>query len=100
MAQANPRIVFVTTNTGERRAALVSGPQVWTVAEAWRQHLPEERTSDIVADALGLPVVDVEAALTYWADYRDEIDRLIENHEADADAALRAWERRQALPDI
>ncbi len=75
----------------------MGGPQVWAVAASWRQHPAAERTVDAVAAALGLPVVDVEAALAYWAAYRDEIDRLIEIHEADQDAALRAWEQRQAL---
>lgn len=98
--QAHSRIMFVTTNTGERRAALLSGPQVWTVAASWRQHPAAERSAPTVADALDLPVSDVEAALTYWASYRDEIDRLIEIHEADQDAALRAWQQRQALRAI
>lgn len=95
--QAHPRIIFVTTNTGERRAALISGPQVWTVAESWRQHPVAERVAVVVADAVGLTVADVEAALTYWAAYRDEIDTIVEQHQADQDAALHAWEQRQAL---
>lgn len=95
--QAHRRIIFVTTNTGERRAALMNGPQVWVVAESWRQHGVTDRSSESVAEALGLSVADTEAALTYWAAYREEIDRLIDLHEADQDAALRAWEQRQAL---
>lgn len=95
-----PRIFFVTTNTGGRRAALISGPQVWTAAESWRQHPTADRTPETVADAVDLSVADVEAALSYWAAHREEIDRIIENHEADADAALRAWEQRQALRAI
>lgn len=87
--QAHPRIIFVTTNTGERRAALISGPQVWVVAASWCQHPAANRTVEVVAEALGLPVADTEAALAYWAAYRDEIDRLIEIHQADQDAALR-----------
>lgn len=98
--QTHPRIVFVTTVTGERRAALAVGPQVWTVADAWRQHEKDERTSAVVADALGLTVADVEAALAYWADYRDEIDELISRHHASQDEALAAWERRRSLNAI
>ena len=37
--ESHPGIVFVKTVTGERRAALTAGPQVWTIAEAW-QHIP------------------------------------------------------------
>ena len=98
--QAYPGIVFVTTLTGERRAALAVGPQVWTVAESWLQHDKDERTAAAVADALGLSVVDVETALAYWADYRDEIDELVERHHASQDAALAAWERRRALDAV
>lgn len=98
--QAHPGIVFVTTVSGERRAALAVGPQVWTVAEAWQQHEPAERTPAAVADSLGLTVADVEAALSYWADYREEIDDLVSRHHASQDEALAAWERRRALNAI
>ena len=98
--QAYPGIVFVTTLTGERRAALAVGPQVWTVAESWLQHDKDERTAAAVADALGLSVVDIETALAYWADYRDEIDELVQRHHASQDAALAAWERRRALDAV
>ena len=95
--QAHPGIVFVTAVSGERRAALAVGPQVWTVAEAWQQHEQAERTAAAVADALGLTVADVEAALSYWADYREEIDDLVDRHHASQDEALAAWERRREL---
>lgn len=95
--EAHPGIVFVTTVTGERRAALAVGPQVWTVAEAWLQHDADARSSAVVADSIGLTVRDVETALAYWADEKDEIDELIARHHASQDEALAAWERRQAL---
>jgi hypothetical protein len=98
--EAHPGIVFVTTVTGERRAALAVGPQVWTVAESWLQHDKNERSAAVVADALGLSVADVEAALAYWADYREEIDELIERQHASQDEALAAWERRRALDAV
>jgi hypothetical protein len=95
--QAHPGVIFVAAITGERRAALSAGPQVWMVAEAWLQHGKDDRTTAVVADALGLSAVDVETALAYWADYQDEIDDLISRHHASQDDALAAWERRQAL---
>jgi hypothetical protein len=98
--QAHPGIVFVTTVTGERRAALAVGPQVWAVAEAWQQHDLDHRTPEKVADALGLTARDVETALAYWAEYRDEIDDLIDRHHAEQDQALAAWERRRALDAV
>lgn len=94
--QRHPGIVFVRSGT-ERRAALADGPQVWTVAEAWLQHDPTERTADAVADAIGLTPRQVEAALGYWAEHRDEIDEQVRLEHAAADAALAAWERRQEL---
>jgi hypothetical protein len=98
--QAHPGVIFVAAVTGERRAALSAGPQVWMVAEAWLQHDKDDRTTAVVADALGLSAVDVETALAYWADYQDEIDDLISRHHASQDDALAAWERRQALDAI
>jgi hypothetical protein len=98
--ESHPGIVFVKTVTGERRAALAAGPEVWTVAEAWQQHPARQGRPAEVADALGLTVDDVETALAYWAEYRDEIDELIERQQAAQDAALAAWERRQALDAV
>jgi hypothetical protein len=98
--QAHPGVVFVATMTGERRAALSAGPQVWTIAEAWLQHGKEERTPAVVAEALGLAPPDVENALAYWADFPDEIDDLISRHNASQDEALAAWERRRALDEV
>lgn len=98
--QAHPGVVFVATVTGERRAALSAGPQVWTVAEAWLQHDKADRTAAVVADTVGLSAADVEIALAYWADYQDEIDDLISRHHASQDEALAAWERRQALDAV
>jgi len=78
-------------------AALVGGPEVWTVVESWQQHLPPERTIDNVAVASGLTRADVECAINYYADYRDEIDAEIDSvHQAQEIARL-AWERRQAI---
>ena len=96
-AEAHRGIVCVTEVTGERRAALISGPQVWTVAEAWLQHEPEHRTARDLADTLGLSMKSVETALAYWADNRQEIDGLITRHHLAQDEAVAAWERRQAL---
>lgn len=95
--QNHPGVVFVTTVEGERRAALAVGPQVWTVAESWLQHDADDRSPAVVADALGLPTVDVETALAYWAEFRDEIDTLVSVQHAAQDEALAAWERRRAL---
>jgi hypothetical protein len=98
--EAHPGIVFVKTVTGERRAALAAGPQVWTIAEAWQQQPARRRSPAAVAATIGLAERDVETALAYWAEYRDEIDGLIDRHHADQDHALAAWERRHALDAV
>lgn len=98
--QAHPGIIFVSTVTGERRAALAVGPQVWTIAESWLQHDSGVRSPAVVADALGLTAADVERALTYWADFRDEIDDVIERQHASQDEALATWERRRSLDAV
>jgi hypothetical protein len=98
--EAHPGVVFVATVTGERRAALTAGPQVWTVAEAWQQHDRDQRSSALIAETLGLTARDLDTALAYWADYRDEIDGLIDRHHDEQDSALAAWERRQALDAV
>ena len=63
--QELPGIVFRTTNTGERHAALVVGPHVWTVVAAWLDHQGADRSPSVVADTIGLSVTDVETALAY-----------------------------------
>lgn len=95
--QAHPGIRFVTEVTGERRAVLVGGPQVWTVAEAWLQHDSGTRSAEVVAEVTGLSSHQVEAALGYWAENRLEIDSIVEAHRAAQDEALAAWERRRSL---
>ncbi len=95
--QDHPRIGFVSIETGERRAVVTDGPQVWTIAESWLAHESSARHAETISDAVGIPVVLVEAALAYWADHRDEINDVIRRHRAAQDEALAAWERRQAL---
>ncbi len=95
--QAHPRIRFVQVETGERRAALIDGPQVWTIADAWNAHDEGKRSVSAIADTSGLPAVAVDAALAYWAENRDEIDGVIERHHLAQDEALAAWEARRKL---
>jgi hypothetical protein len=98
--QSHPGVVFVTTVTGERRAALCAGPEIWTVADAWLQHDKDGRTPQVIGDAVGLLAADVEIALGYWAKYRDEISDLISRHHARQDDALAKWESRRELDGI
>ena len=94
--QGHPLVRFVSTSTGERRAALSGGPEVWSVIESWLAHGEDERTVDVVADATGLCPALVSAALDYWADNQAEIDDLIARIHAAQEQAYAAWARRRA----
>ncbi|MCL2781788.1 MAG: hypothetical protein FWD74_09960 [Actinomycetia bacterium] len=96
-AQSHPRIRFVATPTGTRVAALVDGPEVWTVAESWNQHDPSERTVENVVAATGLTRREVDCALAYYAEFRDEIDIQIDRINRAQEQARLAWDRRKAL---
>lgn len=68
-----------------------------TIAKVWLDHNSTERSPAIVADYLSLPTVRVEAALSYWAEHRDEIDRELAEEDAAARVEHAAWLRRQEL---
>jgi hypothetical protein len=98
--QSHPQIRFVEPVPGERRAALVDGPEVWSVAEAWLQHHGAARTQDQVAAAIGLRPDQVEAALAYWADNREEIDALVARIQAAQEEGFASWRRRRSLDSL
>lgn len=95
--QLHPSIRFLAVETGERRAAVIGGPQVWTIAEAWLAHDVSERSPQALAETLGLSLATIDDALNYWAENRAEIDDVIERHRSAQDEALAAWERRRAI---
>jgi len=98
--QNHPEIRFISPVLGVRRAALVDGPEVWSVAEAWLQCPEDGRSAEVVAQAVGLRADQVEAALSYWADNRDEIDDLVAQiQQAQADDHA-AWLRRRELDTL
>jgi hypothetical protein len=96
----HPQIRFVEPVAGERRAALVDGPQVWSVAEAWLQNAGPHRSVAWVAELTALRPDQIEAALNYWADNRDEIDGLISRIHAAQEAGYAAWQRRRSLDSL
>jgi len=98
--QDHPQIRFISPIPGVRRAALADGPQVWSIAEAWTQAGESDRSVDSVARAIGLRVDQVEAALSYWADNREEIDGLIDQVHVTQETEYAAWQRRQALDSV
>jgi len=96
-AQQHPGIRFVELPSGQRIAGLVDGPEVWTVAESWLDHDLVDRTAANVSKATGLTLRQVETALAYWADYRDDINADLDRVHAAQREARAAWERLQDL---
>jgi hypothetical protein len=98
----HPGIAFRAGPTG-RRAALVSGPDVWEAVRA----IKSARTTDpdvseddllaLVAANTGVAVRLLRIAIRYWASYPGEIDTEIAAAQAAEDAAEDAWRRERDL---
>ena len=93
----HPLITFRPGPTG-RRAALVGGPDVWEViAGTVGGDVPIEERRARAVEVFGLRPEQIDAALTYYAEFRDEIDQRIEDNRAAAEEAEALWRRRQDL---
>ncbi len=86
----HPGVTFKDGPTG-RRAALVTGPDLWEVIKTLRE-LDERgpRAVEAAAELLNLPVAKVRTAGRYYLDYREEIDAEIEQADAESRAAEEA----------
>lgn len=92
----HPGIVFRAGPTG-RRAALVSGPDVWEVLLTIR--IGKARGQEAItaaAEALDIAPQQVQVAVAYYSDYPAEIDERVSRALDEADAAEAAWRRQQA----
>lgn len=77
---AHPLIQFLDGPSGRRASLLGHGLDVWEVIATVRDN------NGAIAEAaeyLRVPAGLVEAAVTYYGEYRDEIDREIELNEAE-----------------
>lgn len=96
--QAHPAGVFRPTPAGGRVAGLVGGPDVAEVVQVLRGLAA---TGDAaVAEAarwLRLSTRLVRAAVSYYADFGEEVDREISHRGRVADEAQARWEREQSL---
>lgn len=92
----HPGIVFRSGPAG-RRAGLAGGPDVWTVISVMRDlGVRGEEAIGAVADHLELHPALVQAAVRYYADYKEEIDELIRRNEEAAERAREAWQSERA----
>jgi hypothetical protein len=94
--EAHPGIVFRGGPSG-RRAALIGGPDVWEVI-SFIKSLDEDGqvAIDKTAELLNLSVPQVRTATRYFADFREEVNRRIEQNAEQARAAEAAWRRERA----
>jgi len=87
----HPLIRFADGPAG-RRAALVRGPDVWEVISVVRAGDNDVKEA---ADYLALPVALVEAAVTYYGEFQDEIDDWIKSNDEEFERGYAAFEAGQ-----
>lgn len=93
----HPGVIFKAGPTG-RRAALAYGPDVWEVIKFLREI--DERGSAALtaaAEVFALEVNRITTAISYYGDYREEIDAEIAAAEEASAAAEQAWRVQQQL---
>jgi uncharacterized protein (DUF433 family) len=90
----HPRIYFRSTESGRRPALRSTRLDVTTVVDTILGH---DGSMPDAAEYLGVPIADIEACAAYYVDYRDELDQLREELHAEAERAVEAWRRQQAV---
>jgi len=91
----HPAVIFTTTSLGRRAAVLAAHPglQVIDVIGTWKA---ERKDVARTARYLNVAEEDVEAVLRYYTDYRDEVDRDLQEHLEAQRNYKRVLERREA----
>ena len=84
---AHPLIQFLNGPSGRRASLAGRGLDVWEIIAAVRDN---DGSIALAADYLEVPAGLVEAAVTYYGEYKDEIDREIELNEAEYERGIRA----------
>ena len=93
----HPGVIFKEGPTG-RRAALPYGPDVWEIVKFLRE--VDERgpaALDAAAEVFAVDPSHISAALSYYGDYRDEIDAEIAQADEASERAEAAWRIQQNL---
>src|SRR6266498_3049402 len=93
----HPGVIFKDGPSG-RRAALAYGPDVWEVIKFLRE--VDERGPDAIDAAAEVFAVDasrIGTAVSYYGDYRAEIDAEIDDAEEASARAEKAWRVQQQL---
>jgi uncharacterized protein (DUF433 family) len=90
----HPNIIFRGGPAGRRPGLAGHGLDVWEIVETVQN---EAGNVEKAAEYLGLNPSLVAAALGYYADYKDEVDRWIEQNAVLAEEAEASWRRRQDI---
>ena len=85
----HPLVFFVDGPSGRRAALVGTGLDVWEVIATVRDN---ENDLDEAAAYLTIPSGLVQAAVTYYGEYRDEVDAEIELNEAEWERGYAAWQ--------
>jgi hypothetical protein len=93
----HPGIVFKAGPSG-RRAALACGPDVWEIVKFLRE-IDERGPGALTAAAevFALDLNRISTVVSYYGDYRDEIDAEIAAAEEASVRAEHAWRVQQQL---
>jgi uncharacterized protein (DUF433 family) len=89
----HPLVRFVDGPAGRRARLVGSGLDVWEVIEVVRDNGGDLAAA---ADYLELPLGLIQAAVTYYGAYADEIDDWIEANRHESEEAHAAWLAGQA----
>jgi uncharacterized protein (DUF433 family) len=90
----HPEIAFRDGALGRRAALAGTRVDVWQVIETVRK---SGKSVQEAAEYLGLPSSRVQAAVTYYAAYRGEVDEIAERERAVAERAEATWRAAQEL---
>ena len=93
----HPGVVFKDGPSG-RRAALAYGPDIWEIIKFLRE--VDERgpaALDAAAEVFAIDASRVSTAVSYYGDYRDEIDAEISDAEDASAHAEEAWRVQREL---
>ena len=93
----HPGVIFKDGPSG-RRAALAYGPDIWEIIKFLREI--DERgpaALEAAAEVLALDVSRISAAVSYYADYPEEIESEIADAEEASARAEEAWRIQRRL---
>jgi uncharacterized protein (DUF433 family) len=88
----HPLLYFRDGAAGRRPAVLGTRLDVADIITTLRQN---ENSVEETAEYLDIPIQQVDAALRYYADYRDEVEALIDQANAIAERERERWQRQQ-----